>query len=233
MCRGERANGQEDMQQQGQEENKGALNAPYLEPSIRVVTTFFAAVLGFGLKHMLDIPNTPDTEVLYDYKWGFFAVTIFIFLRYLSGSANHLWLEYVKVPTENRHPDFLLAMDLLWLTAFGCFGVAICYMRTPDEFFVRTSLLLLVAFAWTAYDHVLRRIQWRDPVGEWTNYWTLLNLVQIASVVFLSQFLWGTTGLGVRLLLLASVSLSILAVDFSGQLTQLKRMEAKSGRSED
>jgi len=43
---------------------------PRYDPSIRVVTLFFAAVLGFGLKHLLDIPNAQNTvEIIYTCKW--------------------------------------------------------------------------------------------------------------------------------------------------------------------
>jgi hypothetical protein len=69
---------------------------PRYEPSIRAVTVFFAAVLGFGLKHLLDTDYTQKTADIYTYKWLFFLVAVFIFLRFLTGSANHLWLEYQK-----------------------------------------------------------------------------------------------------------------------------------------
>jgi hypothetical protein len=192
------------------------------DQSIRVVTTFFAAVLGFGLKHMLDTAKTVNAEALYTYKWQFFVVTVLIFLRFLTGPANHLWLQYVKFQTYYRYPNFLVATDLLWLTVFACFGVAICYMNTPDGFFWRTFLLLAAAVASMIWDSALRIFGLRKPVGQWAGFWIALNVVQILILIVLWQVPFGgTIGLGGRLSLLAAASFVLLAVDFRWQLKQL------------
>ncbi len=58
------------------------------EQSIRTITAFFAVLLGFGIKKLLD----SGVELGGD-KWPCFILSVLLFLRYLLGSANHLWLE--------------------------------------------------------------------------------------------------------------------------------------------
>jgi hypothetical protein len=163
-------------------------NPRYLQ-SITVVTLFFAALLGFGLNHLLETEHTEKGSIIADHRWGVFFVAVFIFLRFLTGSANHLWLEYVRDPRVDRswwfelnQDDVLFTWDLAWLTLFGYFGVAMCYSKNDHTFFWYTAGLLGAAFIWSVLDLYLRHLQWRRDIGGWAHRWIWLNFVQLLFV---------------------------------------------------
>jgi hypothetical protein len=61
----------------------------------------------------------------------------------LTGSANHLWLEYQRDKREYGWQDDLFVMvSFFWLTVFACFGAYLCYAGTPSQFFWRAGYLL-------------------------------------------------------------------------------------------
>jgi hypothetical protein len=197
---------------------------------------FFAAVLGFGLKHLLDldtqIANKPVEIFTYKwlpYKWLFFLVAIFIFLRLLTASANHVWLEYQKYQRPyRRRDDLLLIVRFSWLTIFGCFGAYLCYAGNPSQFFLRAAYLLAACFAasvlqvlWSPISQVLwSRLRWTTSVGKWAWGWFSVNFSQLAAVVVIMTLdrTWGS-----RLVWLAIVSAVILFVDFYWQLAEIKK----------
>jgi len=214
-------------------------NPRYLQ-SITVVTLFFAALLGFGLNHLLETEHTEKGSIIADHRWGFFFVAVFIFLRFLTGSANHLWLEYVSDPRDDRlkMDDVLFTWDLAWLTLLGCLGVAMCYSKEGYTFFIYTASLLLAALIWSILDWDFRRRQWRWAIGDWAPTWILLNAIQLGFVLcgLLAGYLeslgpgllgsWLTAlamdrALGLRLLIVGFVSAVILAIDFYQQLRHL------------
>jgi hypothetical protein len=164
-------------------------NPRYLQ-SITVVTLFFAALLGFGLNHLLETEHTEKGSIIADHRWGVFFVAVFIFLRFLTGSANHLWLEYVNDPRDDRRKmdDVLFTWDLAWLTLLGCLGVAMCYSKEGYTFFIYTASLLLAALIWSILDWYSRRRQWRRGRGDWAHTWRahtwiLLNAIQLYFVL--------------------------------------------------
>jgi steroid delta-isomerase-like uncharacterized protein len=197
---------------------------------------FFAAVLGFGLKRLLDtdaqIANKPVEIFTYKwlpYKWLFFLVAAFIFLRLLTASANHVWLEYQKYERPyRRRDDLLITVGLSWLTIFGCFGAYLCYAGNPSQFFWRASYLLVACCAasvlqvlWSPLRQVLwSPLRWTTPIGDWAWGWLWVNFSQFAAVVVLMNMnrTWG-----VRLVWLAIVSAAILFVDFYWQLAEIKK----------
>ena len=215
---------------------------PRYEKSITVVTLFFAAILGFGLNHILEAEHIKPHGIIADHRWGFFLVAVLIFLRFLTGSANHLWLEYVKYPRVPRFrfrlnlDDVLFTWDLAWLTVFGCLGVAICYAKNENTFFLLTALLLAAALIWSLLDWEFRRRRWRSEIGNWAPTWITLNVIQLVVVLwcwllgFLGSLLgyWLTAlvmdrALSLRLLIVGFVSAAVLAVDFYEQLKQLAK----------
>src|SRR5215204_4171125 len=63
-------------QEEEPQEEAGPQNPRYLE-SIRVVTTLFAAILGFGLNHILEAEHTePARSVIAHHRWGFFLIAL-------------------------------------------------------------------------------------------------------------------------------------------------------------
>jgi hypothetical protein len=158
---------------------------PRYDPSIRVVTLFFAAVLGFGLKNLLDTPNAKNpveihtykgwTWEIYTYKWLFFLVATFIFLRFLTGSANHLWLEYQKYMRHHQaRDDVLVIVGFFWLTLFGCLGAFLCYADTAPHFFRRAGYLLLATLAGSMTQWLGYKLKLTSPIGRWGDWWSML-----------------------------------------------------------
>jgi hypothetical protein len=57
---------------------------------VRVFTVFFSALVGFGLKRLLDVQTPAD--FLIDRR-PCVILCVLLFLCFLTGSANHLWFE--------------------------------------------------------------------------------------------------------------------------------------------
>jgi uncharacterized alkaline shock family protein YloU len=53
-------------------EDRPVPHSPRYEQSIIAVTLFFAALLGFGLNHILETEHTARGSVIADHRWGFF-----------------------------------------------------------------------------------------------------------------------------------------------------------------
>src|SRR5438046_919236 len=100
------------------------------EQSVRVFTVFFSALMGFALKRILE---NPAFSTLGNDRWACFLLALMLFLRFLFGSANHLWEEYVKTPPDGKARNFML-WDLFWLTGFGFLALQICYSNTVQQF---------------------------------------------------------------------------------------------------
>jgi hypothetical protein len=153
-----------------------------------------------------------------------FLVATFIFLRFLTGSANHLWLEFQKYEIDYRpKDDRLFLVGFLWVTLFGCLGAFLCYAGNPSQFFGRAVILLSATLFGSGLQWLWRVLGWSDPRGQWGDWWSLVNGTQLAAVVVL----WQTGVLGwswsTRLLFLAFVSVVILIVDFYWQLMQVAK----------
>ncbi len=170
-------------------------DAKYLDSTIRVVTTFFAALVGFGLKRILDEgivdSNDPrsvngggailnwlfrNTEVAI-VDWLSFILAVLLFLKFIIGSANHLYVEHIKNPPTNAH-NVLVILELSSLTTYGIFATAMCYAGTPASFFWLACCLLSAAILWAILDILVRITFARSRAGNWW-YFLLLNPVQL------------------------------------------------------
>jgi hypothetical protein len=193
---------------------------PLYGASISVFTVFFAAVLGFGLNHLLEL----DTQKGGPYKWLFFLVATFIFLRFLTAAANNLWLEYLKYERVYQSQDnFYVGAGFFWITVFGCLGAYLCYADAPTEFFRRACLLLFATLLGSGLQWLFSKRKWSDPRGEWGSWFSLVNFVQLAAVVvYWSTGVLGLTW-GIRLSFLAGASAVILVFDFYWQLKQVAK----------
>jgi hypothetical protein len=159
------------------------------EQSIRVITAFFAVLLGFGLKKLLDAEAFDPPNA----RWPCFLMSVFLFLRLLLGSNNHMWFEFVY-PDRDANSTFSadrrqVLNDFLFLVVFGLIGVAICYSTTLDEFLKLNLLLTGVGLGWViVYELIglVRRKMSKQPApilrGNW-NYWGWVNLVQFCSIL--------------------------------------------------
>jgi hypothetical protein len=207
------------------------------DQSVRVLTTFFAALIGFGLKHLLDSP-IPGVG------WLAFLLAIVVFLRFLTGSANHLWREHVKAGVE-ACDHWLYALDLGFLVIFGVIALAICYARTAEGFFLMSAVLLLTALGWGGLDHLIlsgkanhardgAKIRYADSKTRWS-FWFPLDCIHfVAFLLALVAVAGPSVGIGpaqvrgqtfpVQLawILMLAVSVVILGFDAKGQMKAME-----------
>ena len=158
------------------------------EQSIRVITAFFSVLLGFGLKALLDNAYKETNFTPIGAVWPCFFASVFLFLRFLLGSNNHLWREYV-FPDGNAQkrfeaPRIELVRDFAFLMIFGGFGVAICYAKSLESFLQFNFWLLLFALVWVL---VSIAYGWARPADSeegkrsqrrWW-FWAWINLLQL------------------------------------------------------
>lgn len=149
----------------------------YTEPGIRVITVFFAALVGFGLKHLADTTMCSAPEI-YPHRATCFVLAVLLFLRFLLGSANHLWYQYVRCLPKVK--TWQLGIDLVALTGYGLIAVRICYTKTLAEFLSWSVGLLIAACIWFLIDLVLT-----DQVKRWP-VWLIINLAQISFLLWVT-----------------------------------------------
>lgn len=190
----------------------------YTEPGIRVITVFFAALVGFGLKHLAD--ETAKGHDGHPDDLTCFVLAVLLFLRFLLGSANHLWYEYIRSRPPVKTSQ--LGIDLAALTGYGIIAVYICYAETLTHFLWGSVFLLLGACIWLGVD------AWFAPGQErqWKN-WLIINLVQ--GVVLVCVALGNTSmgdiypGYASWKVILLLVFIACLVFDFHLQMQVLKR----------
>jgi hypothetical protein len=171
------------------------------EQSIRVITAFFAVLLGLGLKNLLD-PKAFGPE---NARWPCFLMSVFLFLRFLLGSNNHLWLEFIHPDNRKVHCTkvdgtkvngfkvcrFQILKDFFFLIIFGLLGMGICYSTTVDKFLDGNLWLTGIALGWVFINFLVGR----GKRGKW-GFWLEVNLAQFFSVLVVHCFViprhWGT-----------------------------------------
>lgn len=173
------------------------------ENSIRVITAFFGVLLGFGLKRLLDAnefePNYAKTPC--------FLLAVFLFLRLLLGSANHMWYEYVLPDAQNNSnlkgelvgKLKYMPSDFIFLILFGLIGISICYSTNLTSFLFRNLLLECLALSWIFYYRYIicyfQRRQRAVREDPWA-FWLPINVQQF--IFILSALLLYCWGLGYK-----------------------------------
>jgi len=161
------------------------------ESAIRVIAAFFAVLLGFGLKQLLD----PGSRAQLSSATGpCFIICVLLFLRFLVGSSTHMWVEFVlpdlKTDSTFKAPWWQIVIDFCFLTFFGLLGMAICYSRDLEHFMKLNGIWAFVGVVWSAFytwlKHVPRqRVANVDapkaPREDWW-FWILINAVQMAAL---------------------------------------------------
>lgn len=203
------------------------------EQAIRVVTAFFSVLLGFGLKRLLDSSSfSPGTLV------PCFLMSVFIFLRFLLGSANHMWFEFVRLDlaqdSKYKARRGQVLNDFGFLVVFGLIGMAICYSNNLEEFLERNLLLTFTGLIWVGIYALVgvvvgaKNRQGPIPRGNW-GYWGWVNLVQFLAVVvvYLVVAQWPSSllspGWPWPLAILVVVYLFVLIYDLVKQLEILEK----------
>jgi len=224
------------------------------EKTIQVAVAFYAALTGFGLKHILDAEGSSDFLAMN--KWPIFIVAVLLFFRILAGAANHLWAEYVRgypkyvrgypqrVQTGQSQPlvsktavNRLLIKDVAFLTVFGLFAELMCYATSPQAFFLAGFLFLVVAFLWSQAHRIIVNSWHITTVGNW-RFWARLDLL-MAGVFLFAWLIWGRLGWTVPVLgwnssltILVAVSIILFYVDLSKQFGELQSNPSKEDQNE-
>src|SRR5438093_509310 len=125
------------------------------EQSIRIITAFFLVLVGLAVKYVIEPKKIPGPEL----RWAFFFLSIFLFMRYLLGSANHLWYEYIKDdPTQVDHRS--LSKDFAFLILFGVMAVVITFSQTLEEFLGWNAVLVGIAILWSWKSYTSSKADW-------------------------------------------------------------------------
>ena len=162
------------------------------ETSVRSASQFFAALIGFSLKHILDAKS--DTGIG-SHKIYFLCISVFLFLRFFFGSANHLWEVYGQAETKTGK-NALFCKDFLFLTAFGIVAASISSNDEIPAYFGWCLVLVLGALFWNLLHLVLRAaLGAKSARGAW-GWWCLPNGVQAIFFVIAPGFLQSEVQVG-------------------------------------
>jgi uncharacterized membrane protein len=130
------------------------------ESTLRVCTVFFSALTGFALARFFRVDSIlPEVS-----RWPCFAAALLLFLRFLFGSANHLWYELVRPAAEPRAKRCELFWHLSCLIVIGVLAVYICDSDSVSKFLWRN---LWFGIAGVVFNGVTDRFTGRKWVGEW------------------------------------------------------------------
>lgn len=202
------------------------------EPTVRVLTVFFSALLGMGLKHLLG--EGAQTDAFGEDRWPAFILALLLFLRFLIGTANHMTLEFSEKGL-NGSSKWFLVRHASALVLFGVLALNICYSNFLGDFLVATMWFCGAAAAFNGFDYLLERRRVFKPEGDWLPEWFVQNGIQIESAIIAwylhrhSYFESPIPVLGYKtsLALLILVFTAICVWDFSHQLKVVEKAQNK------
>ena len=142
--------------------------------SIIASRNFFAILIGLSLQHILDTERNLD-DPIYLNRWPLFLIGTLLFLRFLIGSANHLWKEYIRRPGTTSSQGRVL-FDLGFLTLFGALGVVAFYQASVSSFLIWVGVISVSALMWGLIDQCCR------PNSDW-RFWLWINLAQSGAII--------------------------------------------------
>jgi predicted lysophospholipase L1 biosynthesis ABC-type transport system permease subunit len=198
-----------------------------LQQTIRTITVFFSIVVALGLKQ----PLTPDFHKTFPYDgWLCFAAALLLALRFLFGSANHLWKEFSDQALLKPNSPFEWGMvwSLLWhllcLIVIGLLVVWTCFAQDVLEFLGRNIVFAVVAAILSALVTIPNVSKGKGMFrATWSANWTLICVAHaIAAWGALCWFVresggTATAGFSLSLAVFALVLLLLLAVDLAFQ----------------
>lgn len=198
------------------------------EQSVRMVHWFFGALIALSLNHLFrDQRQSFGVDA-----WPALLLCTFLFLRYLIGSANHMWYEYAIKKSENLTARLL--RDFIFVIVYAFLAVRITDAADIRQLIFCQCVLLAVGVAWTATDKFLTflRSSWkkqrRSLRGRW-DFWLVINILQLLSALVV--FLFGINEhripwieWSVSLAMLVVIYFVLLVFDMTLQFRTLARM---------
>jgi hypothetical protein len=210
-------------------------DAKRYEQCVRVFTVFFSALAGFGLKRLADSSERwPAWEA-----WGCFAAALFLLLRFLFGSANHLWLDFLGDPPvrkkksgKNKDQEMpgAMVLDCLFLTVIGTSAVIMCYRPDVSSFLEWNCWLGLTAAGVVLFDLLFRCFSKEKSGGLWVR-WLVLNLLYAGIAYYYIAYRYGKEPGWWWPWVLASVSALFFLIDLGVQSLALGRIPPGDGRN--
>jgi hypothetical protein len=130
------------------------------ERIIGALIGFFVALGGFSLNNLLDDP-IPGAG------FASFAVAVLLFLRFLTGCANHLWFEHIRPDREEqRDPELRLFLDLAFLTFVGMAAASMCYSPDASGFFHVAMMMPAGGLLWHFFHWAPSYVRWRLALAK-------------------------------------------------------------------
>lgn len=202
--------------------------SPYKE-SVKTVCWLFTLLVGLALQRIIE-----GDSPLGSYRWPCFVLGVFLFLRYLLGSANHLWITYC---TKDGAASARFGRAVFDFASLGVFGsMAVLISQSPDMMkFVEYNLYLIgLASLWCLFDAVLSVCysDWHG-IGDWFKKgWGFFLLINIGQGLLLFQFVWvwprldnpaaASPGWSLAVCLLVILYAVCLILDFRLQINTIK-----------
>jgi hypothetical protein len=145
----------------------------FYSQTVNVITIFFSTFMAIGLQKILDQPLDGQSRLC-------FIVALSLFLRFLAGSANHLWFEHVKVtPTKETGKDLL--WHFVWLMLFAFFGLQMCYSDSVNKFLLWTAGFAVLAVALPFVDTLREHLR-GEKASDWFYKWVKINVAFLIAV---------------------------------------------------
>jgi hypothetical protein len=178
-----------------------------VERCIEVVLATFGALAGFALVRFITTapPNVPNPLQSQpdELTWLFFALAALL-LRYMLGSAVHLYRTYVPLrdapSTTPVLPDWWTIIfffkDLFFLVLFGLLAIKITQSIDVPEFINRSAIFILWGLIWGLIDFGVRFIQAAvtNITLNLANYWLEINWIVMDAVQYILALLILQTG---------------------------------------
>lgn len=175
-----------------------------IERCIEVVLATFGALAGFALVRFITTapPNAPNPLQSQpdELNWLIFALAALL-LRYMLGSAVHLYRTYVPpTPGAPALPDWWTIIfffkDLFFLVLFGLLAIKITQSVDVPEFINRSAIFILWGLIWGLVDFGLRFIQAAVTARPMNlaNYWLEINWIVMDAAQYILALLILQTG---------------------------------------
>jgi hypothetical protein len=193
----------------------------FYSQTVTVITIFFSTIMALGLQKILEEP-------LGKQKWWCFFVALTLFVRFLAGSANHLWFEHVTATATKEKKNGLL-WHFGWLTLFAYFGLRICYSDSLEKFLIWNGVFGLLAVAAPFFD-TWREHKLKRKGNELFFKWLGINGAFLAAVGLVYLWYWAG-GKGAKpyelTLMIASLGVCCAVLLLADLHIQLKYLHVK------
>lgn len=196
-------------------------NREALKTMIRSVVAFFAAVVGFGLKHLLDpVAGTGAAAIEFNSnRWLCFIITGVFSIRILAGASVHMIREHASDDTDERKIRYHLSFDIACLLLFGLCILYASYAASLWQFIMRSVLAALA----TVGSSIVLTCRSKQSARRW-QFFVILDLAYLAALgicgllyIELPGVVLG--GANAAILLLFCAGLILAGLDIREQIT--------------